>query len=109
MGTRVYVGNLSFNTTETSLRDLCAEEGRNVSKVSLVTDRATGQPRGFAFVDFASDSDAQAAISKMNGASLDGRTLNVNEARERDQGGAGAGGGGGGGGKRSPRGGQRGY
>ena len=94
MGTRVYVGSLSFNTTEDSLRALCAEGGRNVSKVNIVTDRDTGQPRGFAFVDFASEKEAQAAIAAMHGTVLDGRTLTVNEARER------TGGGGGGGGRR---------
>jgi RNA recognition motif-containing protein len=92
MGTRVYVGNLSFNTNEESLRALCAEDGRNVSKVSVVTDRETGQPRGFAFVDFASEKDAQAAIAALNGVQLDGRSLTVNEAREREQGGGGRGG-----------------
>lgn len=105
MGTRVYVGNLSFNTSEDSLRALCAEDGRSVTKVSVMTDRETGQPRGFAFVDFASEKDAQAAIGAMNGMQLDGRTLTVNEARERE----GGRGGGGGGGRGGPRGGHRGY
>jgi RNA recognition motif-containing protein len=112
MGTRIYVGNLSFNTDESSLRALCAADGRSVSKVSIVTDRETGQPRGFAFVDFASEQDAQSAIEAMNGAQLDGRPLRVNEAREREQGGGGGGGGGrggGGGGRGGPRGGHRGY
>src|SRR5262249_60097115 len=109
MGTRVYIGNLSFNTNEESLRALCAEDGRNVSKVSIVTDRETGQPRGFAFVDFASEKDAQAAIAAMNGVQLDGRALTVNEAREREQRGGGGGGrGGGGGGRGGARGGPRG-
>jgi RNA recognition motif-containing protein len=107
MGTRVYVGNLSFNTNEDSLRALCTADGRSVTKVSIVTDRETGQPRGFAFVEFASEQDAQAAIAAMNGAQLDGRALNVNEARERE---GGRGGGGGGGGRGGPRGGgRRGY
>ena len=101
MGTRVYVGNLSFNTTEDALRTLCAEGGRSVSKVSIVTDRDTGQPRGFAFVDFGSEKDAQSAIAALNGSAVDGRTLTVNEAREREQRG---GGGGGGGGRGGPRG-----
>jgi cold-inducible RNA-binding protein len=94
MGTRVYVGNLSFQTTEDSLRAFVTEGGRNVSKISLVTDRETGQPRGFAFVDFASEADAQAAIGALNGTALDGRTLTVNEAREREPRGGGGGGGG---------------
>jgi len=108
MGTRVYVGNLSFHTTEDSLRAFVTEGGRSVSKVSLVTDRDTGQPRGFAFVDFASEADAQAAIGALNGTSLDGRTLTVNEAREREPRGGG-GGGGGGGGRGGQRGGRRDY
>src|SRR5215471_8854552 len=105
MGTRVYMGNLSFNADEDSLRALCARDGRNVAKVSIVIDRDTGRPRGFAFVDFASEKDAQAAIAAMNGMQLDGRVLTVNEAREREQGGRG-----GGGGRGGPRGGgRRGY
>jgi RNA recognition motif-containing protein len=109
MGTRLYVGNLSFQTTEATLRDLCAAGGRSVSKVSIVTDRQTGQPRGFAFVEFGTEADARAAIEAMNGVSLDGRTLTVNEAREREAGGGGGGGGGrggprGGGGRGGPRG-----
>lgn len=97
MGTRVYVGNLSFSTSEASLRELCAADGRSVTEVKIVTDRQTGQPRGFAFVEFATDKDAQAAIAAMNGTSLDGRSLTVNEAREREQRGGGGYGGGGGG------------
>ena len=104
MGTRVYVGNLSFNTSEDSLRAACAGGGRSVTKVSIVTDRETGQPRGFAFVDFGSEKDAQAAIAEMNGTQLDGRALTVNEAREREpRGGGGGGGRGGRGGGGRPR------
>ena len=118
MGARIYIGNLSFHTTEDTLRALCTEDGRSVSKISIVTDRETGQPRGFAFVDFGSEADARGAISAMNGAMLDGRALTVNEAREREQRGGGGGGGGyggdrgGGGGDRGrggPRGGRRGF
>ncbi|MGH7286217.1 MAG: RNA recognition motif domain-containing protein [Polyangiaceae bacterium] len=98
MGTRVYVGNLSFRTSEESLRALCAADGRSVTEVKIVTDRQTGQPRGFAFVEFATDKDAQEAIAAMNGTDLDGRALTVNEAREREQRGGGGGGYGGGGG-----------
>jgi RNA recognition motif-containing protein len=105
MGTRVYVGNLAFDASEDALRSLCSEDGRNVTKVNLVTDRMTGQPRGFAFVDFATESDARRAIEALNGKSMNGRTLTVNEAREREQ--RGGGGGGGGGGDRGPRGGGR--
>src|SRR5215475_14573350 len=98
MGTRVYVGNLSYHTDETSLRQACAAGGREVVSVSIVTDRMTGQPRGFAFVEFGSDKDAQSAIAELHGKPLDGRTLAVNEAREREPRGGGFGGGGGGGG-----------
>src|SRR6185295_17052812 len=98
MGTRVYVGNLSYHTDEATLREACASGGREVVSVSIVTDRMTGQPRGFAFVEFASDKDAQAAITELHGKPLDGRTLAVNEAREREPRGGGGGGGGFGGG-----------
>src|SRR6478735_9787642 len=96
MGTSVYVGNLSYHTDETSLRQACAAGGREVVSVSIVTDRMTGQPRGFAFVEFASEKDAQGAITELHGKPLDGRTLAVNEAREREPRGGGGGGGGGG-------------
>jgi len=95
MGTRVYVGNLSYHTDESSLRQACAAGGREVVSVSIVTDRMTGQPRGFAFVEFASEKDAQGAITELHGKPLDGRTLAVNEAREREPRGGGGGGGGG--------------
>jgi len=97
MGTRVYVGNLSYHTDEAGLREACAAGGREVVSVSIVTDRMTGQPRGFAFVEFGSEKDAQAAITELHGKPLDGRTLAVNEAREREPRGGGGGGGGGGG------------
>jgi cold-inducible RNA-binding protein len=102
MGTRVYVGNLSFNTDEGALLRLCSDGGRNVVKVNMVTDRMTGRARGFAFVDFASEKDAHAAIAALNGVMQDGRPLTVNEARERDDRGGGRGGGGGGWGRRGP-------
>jgi RNA recognition motif-containing protein len=102
-GTRLYVGNLSFNTTEPTLRAAFEADGRKVVEVKIVTDRDTGQPRGFAFVEMASPADAEAAISALDGRELDGRTLRVNEAREREGGrgggGGGFGGGGGGGGR----------
>src|SRR5258708_19563733 len=84
MGTRVYVGNPSYHTDEAGLREACAAGGREVVSVSIVTDRMTGQPRGFAFVEFASEKDAQGAITELHGKPLDGRTLAVNEARERE-------------------------
>ena len=93
-GTRLYVGNLSYQTTEASLREVCEQEGRRVTEVKIVTDRETGQPRGFAFVEMASPADAEAAIAALNGRELDGRTLKVNEAQERSRGGGGGGGGG---------------
>ncbi len=104
MGNRLYVGNLSYNTTEAELRDAFAQHGEVVS-AQLVTDRMTGQARGFGFVEMANSTDAQKAIDGMNGAQLGGRTLTVNEARERTQGGGGGGGdrggrSGGGGGRR---------
>lgn len=102
MGNRLYVGNLSYNTTEAELRDAFAQHGEVVS-AQLVTDRMTGQARGFGFVEMANSTDAQKAIDGMNGAQLGGRTLTVNEARERTQGGGGGdrgGRSGGGGGRR---------
>jgi len=98
---RIYVGNMSFDTNEGVLRDTFAEFGQ-VEEVAIITDRDTGRPRGFAFVTMASDSEGQAAIDGLNGTELDGRTLNVNEARPRSEGGGrgGRGGGGGGGARR---------
>lgn len=94
MGNRLYVGNLSYDTTEDSLRAAFGSDGRNVKEVHIVSDRDTGQPRGFAFIEMANDHDAQGAIRAMDGFSLDGRNLKVNEARERPAGGGGGGGGG---------------
>lgn len=92
---KIYVGNLSYETTEESLRELFAEHG-DVEEVSLVTDRDTGRSRGFAFVTMPDAAQAQAAITATNGTELGGRTLNVNEARPKTGGGRGGGGGGGG-------------
>ena len=86
-GTRLYVGNLSFQTTEASLRAAFEQGGNNVVEVKIVTDRDTGQPRGFAFVEVASTAQADAVIEAWNGQNLDGRTLKVNEAQERSGGG----------------------
>ena len=83
MGTRLYVGNLSFNTTDATLQEAFAKDGRNVSSVSVMLDRDTGRSRGFAFVEMATANDAQAAIKAMNGAMVDSRELRVNEAEER--------------------------
>jgi RNA recognition motif-containing protein len=100
MGTRLYVGNLSFQTDENSLSAAFAANGRNVVSVKIMTDRETGRSRGFGFVEMANDEDAQAAINDMNGADLDGRKLRVNEAEPRPAGGGGGGFGGGGGSRR---------
>jgi len=107
MGTKLYVGNLPFNTTENELQELFAQAGA-VQEVTLMQDRFTGKSRGFAFVTMGSEEDAQNAISKLNGQSIEGRPLTVNEARPREprapggggggRGGYGGGGGGGGGG-----------
>jgi RNA recognition motif-containing protein len=96
MGKRLYVGNMSYGTTETDLRDLFAQFG-TVTEVKLVMDRETGRPRGFAFVEMGTDSEAQNAIGQTNNRELDGRALKVNEAQERSSGGGGGGGARGGG------------
>ena len=93
MGNRLYVGNLSFNTSRESIESLFAAAGQ-VREVAMPTDRETGQSRGFAFVTMGTDQEANSAISQLNGASLDGRSLRVNEAQERTGGGGGGGGGG---------------
>ena len=98
MGNRLYVGNLSFNTGSDAVREAFAKFG-DVTDVHLVTDRETGQPRGFGFVTMGTSAAAQAAIAGMNGTTLDGRGLRVNEAEERQQRGGGGGYGGGGGGR----------
>src|SRR3954468_11061605 len=96
MGTKLYVGNLSFNTTETDLQDMFAGVGP-VQEVTLMQDKFTGKSRGFAFVTMTSEQDAQSAISKFNGQTVEGRPLTVNEARPREARPPGGGGGGGGG------------
>ena len=92
MGRRLYVGNLSFNTTELELRDLFSQYGA-ITETKLVSDRETGRPRGFAFVEMGSEQEAKAAIDELNGRELGGRQLTVNEAQERSSGGGRAGGG----------------
>jgi cold-inducible RNA-binding protein len=101
MGTKLYVGNLSFNTTETDLQDLFAQVGP-VQEVMLMQDKFTGKSRGFAFVTMTNEQDAQNAVQQYNGKTVEGRPLTVNEARPREarpQGGGGGGYGGGGGGR----------
>ncbi len=88
MNTKLFVGNLSFNTTENDLQDAFAAHGV-VTEANLMTDRSTGRPRGFAFVTMSSPEEAQKAIDAMNGATLDGRNLTVNEARPREHTGGG--------------------
>jgi cold-inducible RNA-binding protein len=108
MGTKLYVGNLPFNTTENELQELFSQAGA-VQEVTLMQDRFTGKSRGFAFVTMGSEEEAQNAISKFNGQTMEGRPMTVNEARPREQrspgGGGGRYGGGGYGGRRD--GGQR--
>src|SRR6201996_2622120 len=96
MGTRLYVGNLSFSSTTETIREAFSRIGE-VTDVHVVTDRTSGQSRGFGFVTMGSPAEAQKAIEAMNGANLDGRPLRVNEAEERPQRGGGGGFGGGGG------------
>lgn len=100
MSTKLYVGNLSFNTTENDLQDAFAPHG-TVASVDLIMDKMTGRSRGFAFVTMDSPDAAKAAISAMHGAQLDGRPLTVNEARPREERAPRSGGGGGYGGGRS--------
>ncbi|MCH7664998.1 MAG: RNA-binding protein [Acidobacteria bacterium] len=89
---KIYVGNLPYSATESELRDLFGEHG-TVESVSLVSDRETGRPRGFGFVEM-DDDGATAAISALDGKDMGGRSLRVNEARPRREGGFGGGGGG---------------
>ena len=97
MGNRLYIGNLSWDTTEDTLNAALCADGRSVKEIHMVMDRDTGRPRGFAFAEMKNEQDAQAAISALNGTSLDGRDLTVNEAKERQPRSGGGGGGGGGG------------
>jgi RNA recognition motif-containing protein len=84
MGKKLYVGNLSYNTTEEQIRTLFTQAGE-VSEISLITDRETGRPKGFGFVEMATEEGSKTAISRFNGATLDDRTLTVNEARPREE------------------------
>lgn len=101
MGRRLYVGNLPYSATEDQLTDLFSRAGQ-VDNVRVMRDMATGRARGFAFVEMASDDDAQKAVSQLNDYQMDGRPLVVNEARPKPEGGyGGAGGNRGGGGRES--------
>ncbi len=86
MGTKLYVGNLSYESTEASLRSAFGAEGRQVREVAVIMDRETGRPRGFAFVQMGSEADAKAAIAALDGKMVDGRALKVNEAQDRPKG-----------------------
>jgi RNA recognition motif-containing protein len=100
MGRKLYVGNLPYSATEASLREAFSASG-TVETVSLITDRDTGQSKGFGFVEMSTDAEAQAATQALNGTSLDGRQIKVSEAKPKTSGGGGGGGGrrdGGGGG-----------
>ena len=106
---RIYVGNLSYETSEDELRETFGAHGQ-VESVTIISDRDTGRSKGFAFVEMPSNDEAQASINELNGKEIQGRALTVNEARprqERSGGGGGGGGGGfgggGGGGGRGPR------
>src|SRR5262245_54632745 len=102
MNTKLYVGNLSYNTTENDLQDAFSKHGP-VTEANLVVDRMSGRPRGFAFVTMATREGAEAAIKALNGTEWDGRALTVNEARPREERPASGGGGGYGGGRRPKR------
>ena len=95
MSKRLYVGNLPFSATEDEIRALFEGDGRKVENVSVISDRETGRPRGFGFVEMTTQSDADTAVQKLNGFSMGGRTITVSEAKERSVGGGGGGGGGG--------------
>ena len=86
--TNIFVGNLSFKTTKEELETAFASYG-SVERVSIVTDRDSGQPRGFAFVEMAERTAADSAIAQLNGTEMNGRAMNVNEARPKPQGGSG--------------------
>ncbi|MBA4124938.1 MAG: RNA-binding protein [Acidobacteria bacterium] len=100
MSTKLYVGNLSFNTSNEDLQELFAQAG-TVESANVVEDRDTGRSRGFGFVEMSSAEEVKAAIEQLNGKEIDGRSLTVNEARPREERGGGGGGGnrGGGGGR----------
>lgn len=109
MGNRLYVGNLSYNTTSSDLENLFGQHG-SVQKVDLISDRDTGRSKGFAFVQMSTNEEAQAAIAALNERELDGRNLTVNEAKPREERPrSGNGGYGGGGGKGRSGGGRGGF
>jgi RNA recognition motif-containing protein len=103
MSTRLYIGNLSYNTTQEQLHELFGAHG-TVNDVDLIVDKFSGRPRGFGFVTMETKEAAEAAIQALNGKNIDGRDLTVNEARPREERAPRSGGGGGGGGYRGDRG-----
>ena len=100
MGSKLYVGNLSYNTTNTELEELCAPHG-TVKSAEVIQDRDTGRSKGFGFVQMGTDDEAQGAITALNGRDLDGRALTVNEAKPREDRPRTGGGGGNGNGRRA--------
>ena len=96
MASKLFVGNLSYSTTDDRIREVFEQYGEVLS-ATVVRDRATGQSRGFGFVEYGAESAAQSAMETLNGTDLDGRSITVNVARERERGGPPRGGGGGGG------------
>jgi cold-inducible RNA-binding protein len=103
MGKKLFVGGLSWDTTDDGLRQAFEQFGE-ITEAKVITDRESGRSRGFGFVSYATDESAASAISAMNGAQLDGRAIKVNEAEDKGpRGGGGGGGGGGRGGSRGPR------
>ena len=84
MGTRLFVGNLPFSADEQQIRELFEQDGRTVTDVKLITDRDTGRPRGFGFVEMGRPEDVDGAVRDLNGQEFGGRRLTVNEARERN-------------------------
>jgi cold-inducible RNA-binding protein len=105
---KLYVGNLPFQATQEDISNWFQQAGATVANLSLVTDKFTGQPRGFAFVEINNDEEAARVIQALNGQDFMGRNVVVNEAKPREGGGAGRGGGGGGRGREGGRGGDRG-
>jgi RNA recognition motif-containing protein len=99
LGKKLYVGNMPFSLGEADLRDLFEEYGA-IESINVITDRDTGRPRGFAFVEFEDESSAEKAQSALDGREIEGRALRVNEAQDRGRSGGGGGGGGGGGRRR---------
>jgi RNA recognition motif-containing protein len=99
MGKKLYVGNLAFGVTDSNLQSMFEAHG-TVQSAQVIMDRDTGRSKGFGFVEMSSDQEAQAAIAALNGQQVEGRALNVNEARPKTEGGGGRGGYGGGGGRR---------